>query len=220
MLIDLASVFIGLYGAYTNMVTVELPPHLKQAGHTQFLTNLSLLYSISVFALGFVAHLTGSPTLFTIKNNIHPIGLALEVIVAGVYWPLRLFFLELLTKDPSNFQLSLATDLSIHLMPVVSLLVDYLVFMPRWTISNNTALFFVVLLTVLYWFLLRYLVDVDHGASYPYAFMDVERDSQRVAVFVAVALVAFASFLYMRKVYDWVVGVTEEYSAEIDKKLK
>ncbi|KAI3403298.1 hypothetical protein KGF56_003886 [Candida oxycetoniae] len=218
-IIDLLSILIGAYGAYTNIYTVELPSHLAKAGHWQFLTNLSLVYSLVVFAIGFFAHITKSKTLYQIKNNIHPIGLALELIVAGIYWPLRVFFLHLLTKDPSKFQVPLLTDLSIHLMPVVSLLVDYLVFMPKWTISNNTALSFMVVLTVFYWFLLESLIDKENGGSYPYQFMDVEKDFHRVLIFAIVAFVAYFQFLTMKRVYDWVVGATEEASIEIDKKL-
>lgn len=216
--IDFISLIIGLYG-YQQITSIQLPPHLQDAGHWQFLTNLSLVYSLFVFLVGFVAHITKSHTLFLFKNNLHPIGLALETIVAGVYWPLRLFFLHLLTKDPSKFYLPLSTDLCIHLMPVVSLLIDYLVFMPRWTISDNTALGFVVLLTTFYWVLLDNLIDFENGGSYPYEFLNVEKDSQRILVFAVVAAVAFAQFLFMRRVYDWVVGKTEEASDKIDEEL-
>ncbi|CAD1811761.1 uncharacterized protein K4G60_g3380 [Candida parapsilosis] len=216
--IDFISIVIGFYG-YHKITTIQLPPHLEDAGHWQFLTNLSLVYSLFVFIVGFIAHITKSQTLFLFKNNLHPIGLALETIVAGVYWPLRLFCLHLLTKDPANFNLPLTTDLCIHLMPVVSLLIDYLIFMPRWTISNNTALGFVVLLTTFYWFLLDNLIDVDNGGSYPYEFLNVEKDGQRIFVFAVVALVAFAQFLFMRRVYDWIVGKTEDASERIDQEL-
>lgn len=218
--IDLVSILIGLYGFYTSVFVIKLPPHLAQAGHGQFLTNLSLVYSLVVFAIGFLAHLTASQTLFKLKNNLHPIGLALETIVAGVYWPLRLFFLHLLTKEPSKFNFPLLTDLSVHLMPIVSLLIDYLVFMPKWTIENNTALSFIVAFMVFYWFLLKNLVDTANGASYPYEFLDVGTDLYRVGVFGVVGMVAFSQFLFMKKVYDVVVGSTEDAQEEIDKKLQ
>ncbi|KAI5964263.1 uncharacterized protein KGF55_002205 [Candida pseudojiufengensis] len=219
LIIDLISILIGFYGIYTNMIYVELPPHLKDAGQWQFLTNLSLIYSIITFIIGFLAHLFKNQTLFLIKNDLHPIGLALESIVAGVYWPLRLFFLNLLTKDPSKFKMPIVTDLSIHLMPIISLLIDYLVFMPKWTISINTALAFVVSFTTFYWFLLKNLIDLEKGGRYPYEFMNVEKESERIIVFVVVGTVAFGQFLLMRQVYDWVVGKTEEASIKIDKEL-
>ncbi|KAK6458719.1 FAR-17a/AIG1-like protein [Scheffersomyces xylosifermentans] len=217
--IDAVSLAIGFYGIHSNILTIELPDHLAKAGHWQFLTNLSLVYSLFVFLIGFVAHLTRSQTLFDLKNNIHPIGLALETIVAMIYWPLRIFFLQFLTADPSKFNLPLSTDLSIHLMPVVSLLIDYLVFMPRWTIKTSTALALMVSLTSGYWFLLKYLIDVDNGAKYPYAFLDVDSDEKRVVVFGMVAITAFSQFLLMRKLYDLIVNYTEKIDDEIDKEL-
>lgn len=202
--IDLVSLIIGGYGVYA-IVSLPLPSHLEAAGHWQFLTNLSLLYSLVVFALGFVAHVSRNRTLYHIKNTIHPVGLVLESIVAGVYWPLRLFFLHLLAKDPSKFQLPLRVDLAIHLMPVTSLLVDYLVYMPRWTITTPAALTAVVGLTGAYWFHLKRLVDLETGAEYPYAFLNVENDTQRAVIFGTIGLVSFVQFLVLKKSYDVIV---------------
>ncbi|RCK65065.1 hypothetical protein Cantr_00992 [Candida viswanathii] len=216
--IDALSVLAGLYGM-TNVFVLELSEDLQGGGHYQFLTNLSLIYSVVVFTIGLMAHATKSQVLFELKNNLHPIGLALESIVAIVYWPLRLFWLELLTKTPENFALSLSVDLCIHLMPVVSLLVDYLVFMPRWTIKTNTALGLITLLTTGYWFLLKYLVDTENGARYPYAFMDMESDGLRMVVFGVVGTVAFVQFLFMRSIYDFIVAKTELADREIDREL-
>lgn len=216
--INAVSLAIGFYGMYHNILHTELPAHLAKGGHWQFLTNLSLVYSMVVFAVGFVAHLTKSPALFHLKNTIHPIGLALETIVAGIYWPLRLFFLHLLLKDVSKFKLPLSTDLCIHLMPVVSLLIDYLVFMPKWTIRNETALILVIFLTTGYWALLRRLVDIESGAQYPYAFLDVGSEEKRALVFAVVGAVAFSQFIFMKKVYDWIVKETIKVDQEIDKK--
>lgn len=218
ILIDAISIAIGIYGV-AEVFVLELSEDLQKAGHFQFLTNLSLIYSVIVFVIGFIAHLTKSQTLFNLKNNLHPVGLALESIVAIVYWPLRLFCLKLLTKNPENFALRWSVDLSIHLMPVVSLLIDYLVFMPRWTIKNNTALGLITLLTTCYWFLLKYLVDTENGGRYPYAFMDMESDGLRMVVFVVVGLVAFMQFLFMRRIYDFIVAKTELADREIDREL-
>ncbi|KAG8202598.1 hypothetical protein GWM34_02225, partial [Candida africana] len=217
--INAVSIVAGLYGAW-RIFLIELSDDLKGAGHYQFLTNLSLIYSLVVFGLGFVAHLTRSKTLYDFKNLLHPIGLALETIVAMVYWPLRLFMLHLLTPDPENFNIPLGLDLCIHLMPVVSLLIDYLVFMPRWTIKSNTVLLLITALSTGYWCLLKYLVDTENGGRYPYAFMDMEDDGLRALVFVAVGLVAFLQFHFMRNIYDVVVKKTETVDIEIDRKLR
>lgn len=219
LIINACSIIIGCYGMYSNIMKTELPAHLAKGGHWQFLTNLSLVYSLVVFVVGFFAHLLKSNYLFHLKNTIHPIGLALETIVAGVYWPLRLFFLHLLLKDPSKFKLALSTDLCIHLMPVVSLLIDYLVFMPKWTIRNETALMLVIFLTTGYWALLKKLVDIESGAQYPYAFLDVGSEEKRALVFAVVGTVAFCQFIFMKRVYEWIVKETINVDEQIDKKM-
>lgn len=218
-IIDLISLLIGSYGIYMNIMKTQLPEYFANAGHWQFLTNLALVYSLIVFLLGFIAHLIKSNWLFELKNNFHPIGLALETIVTIIYWPLRLFFLPLLAHDPDVFHLPLLTDLSIHFMPVISLLIDYLIFMPRWKIKNHTAAILVVNLTVMYWYLLEYLVDIENGAKYPYAFMDVDSVYHRMIIFSVIALIAFLQFLFLRKVYDWIVETTEEIDSAIDRKF-
>ena len=105
-------------------------------------------------------------------------------------------------------------------MPVVSLLIDYLVFMPRWTIKSNTVLLLITALSTGYWCLLKYLVDTENGGRYPYAFMDMEDDGLRALVFVAVGLVAFLQFHFMRNIYDVVVKKAETVDIEIDRKLR
>lgn len=219
MVIDLVSLLIGFYGIYTNIVTVELPDHLSDGGHWQFLTNLSLVYSMIVFAIGFLAHFFHNQLLYDIKNLIHPVGIALESIVAIVYWPLRIWFLHLLVKD-SKIRIPLVTDLAIHLMPIVSLLIDYLVFMPKWTITNTTAFFIISQLTVGYWFLLKYLIDHENGGSYPYVFLNVDSDQKRLFVFFIISIIAFGQFLLFKKLYQVVVTATEEFEREIDQELE
>jgi hypothetical protein len=218
-MIDGISLLIGGYGIYGNILTCVLPPHLAGGGHWQFLTNLSLIYSMVVFGLGFIAHLTKNQRLFAVKNTIHPIGIALESIVALIYWPLRIWFIHLLANDPSLMTIPLSIDLSIHLMPLVSLLIDYLVFMPKWTIRTSTALMICTAFTICYWVLLKYLIDVENGGVYPYAFLNVDTELQRGIVFCMVGLSTFCQFLSLRKLYETIVGVTEDVSAEIDHKL-
>lgn len=200
--VSTASLAIGVYGLARN-VTSTLPEPLAKGGHWQFLTNLSLVYLLVVFVVGVAAHATGSQRLFDIKNTLHPIGMALEFVVAVVYWPLRLFFMHLLASDPLKFNLPLLTDLCIHLMPVVSLMIDYLVYMPPWLLLNLTALALMAGLTMGYWSLLKYLIEED--GYYPYAFLNVDTEAQRMVMFVAVGLVAFGSFLAMKMLYGVVV---------------
>ncbi|SGZ54628.1 CIC11C00000002158 [Sungouiella intermedia] len=201
-----ASAFASGTWALNYLVSrVDLPPHLAGGGHWQFLTNLSLLFTLVVLFIGVIAHITKSASLFNLKNNLHPIALVLECVVTTVYWPLKLFFLHLLVKDPTRKMIPLVVDLCLHLVPVVSLLVDYIFFMPKWTITNWTALATCLVLTTLYWVLLKQLVDFENGGEYPYMFLNVDNEATRMLIFQVVGLVGFASFLFFKKVYDLVV---------------
>lgn len=217
LLINGVSFVLAYLGMHRNIFVAELPPHLEKGGHWQFLTNLSLVYSLVVFGVGFLAHLFHSSLLFNIKNNLHPVGLALESIVTVVYWPLRLFFLHLLIKDPAEFNIPIPVDLAIHLLPFVSLLVDYLVFMPRWTIKNSTALGLVVVLATGYYYLLENLIDVEAGARYPYAFLEGS-DEKRLVVFAIITAVSYVQFVLLKTLYPLVVKGTEEVDNRIDGK--
>lgn len=200
--INAAALGLSMYAFNFVFGKVTLPPQLEGGGHWQFLTNLSLLFSVVIFLLGLFAHVLKSSALFNLKNTLHPIALVLELVVASVYWPLRLVFLELLTKRPKEYLVPMRVDICLHLVPVLVLMVDYLVFMPRWTIRTTTAGGFVVLLASLYWALLKHLIDFENGGEYPYMFLNVETEQKRAVIFGMVALVGFTFFVIIKKIHD------------------
>lgn len=216
--INAVSFGLGAWALRYLVREVDLPPHLEGGGQWQFLTNLSLLFTLIVFFVGFVAHVTKSPTLFNLKNALHPIALVLECVVTTVYWPLKLFFLHLLVKDPTSKMIPLYVDLCLHLLPMISLLMDYLFFMPKWTITNKTALTTCVVLSSLYWFWLKQLVDFENGGEYPYSFLNVEHEVTRIFIFQIVCFVGFASFLFFKKVYDIIVHPESEDAEQYELK--
>lgn len=193
---------LGAYGLSYLCTKVTLPPHLEAAGQWQFLTNLSLVFSICVYLLGAAAHMKRSPALFALKNNLHPIALVLESVVTVIYWPLRLLFLQFLVKDPNHKFIPLFVDLCLHFVPVLVLLVDFFVFMPRWTISPAISAATCMVLSALYYVWLKVLIDVNTGAEYPYNFLNVPSELQRVVIFGAVAFVGFLLFCGLSWLYD------------------
>lgn len=203
--IDIISLGLGINGMVA-VANLPLPPHLQAAGPWQFLTNLSLMLSNIVFALGVIAHATKSSTIFQWKNRLGPFGLIMEMIVFMVYWPLRLFFLHLLVKNIDDFRATLFIDLSIHLMPVVLLLVDFMWFLPTCTITNSQALAICLVATGGYWLWLHRIVDLENGAEFPYNFLNVDSTVVRGVIFTFVGLVAFLNFVLIQMVYRSVVS--------------
>lgn len=198
------------YAFWWTFTKLTLPLHLAGGGHWQFLTNLSLLFADIVFALGIAAHLLRLPVLFQLRNSFHPVALTLEMVVTAVYWPLRLFFILKLTKLPREKYVPLVVDMFLHLVPVVALLVDYIFFMPPYEVTTEAAFGFCILLTTLYWFLLKVLIDFEQGGEYPYMFLNVDTELQRVGIFGIVGLIGFAMFVIVRRIHNVFVGKDKE----------
>lgn len=215
------SLISGTWALNYLTTTVVLPPHLAGGGQWQFLTNLSLVFTLIVNFIGLVSHATRSAALFNLKNSLHPVALVLESVVTSVYWPLKLFFLHLLVKDPKAKSIPLFVDICLHLLPVLSLLLDYFLFMPKWTISNKTALTTCVVLTTLYWFWLKKMVDFENGGEYPYAFLNLGNEIATGFVFQIVGLVGYASFLFIKRLYDITVHpeIERAEAAKLKKSL-
>lgn len=210
--LDLTAIATGVYAVYYILSYVQLPPHLVGAGHWQFLTNISLLLSQVVFVLGAVAHFLESDVLFRIKNNLHPIALAVECIVTGIYWPLRIMFIHILVKDPKAKFVPMSVDICLHLCPVVGLAIDYFFFMPKWTLLPSFSFGVCAVFSALYWWWLKVIIDFENGGEYPYMFLNVPDELTRVLIFGIVTLLAFVLFMVLRALHDLLVRVDEEIS--------
>ncbi|EGV66174.1 hypothetical protein PSN45_003429 [Yamadazyma tenuis] len=204
--IDVISTAIGLYGLY-EISLIELPAPLRGAGKWQFLTNLSLLFSILTFSVGIISHLTRSEAIFQLKNFLHVISFVAEAVVTSVYWPLRLFFLHYLVND-GNIRIKLTVDLAIHFMPFVSLAIDFFFFMPNFTIKTRSAFLLFISLTSAYWFWLNSIIDLERGGIFPYAFLNIGNNLTRLIIFWVIGFSAFLQFLLMRFLYNSFVGVS------------
>lgn len=218
--VDAAAIASGVYAVYYTMKYVQLPPHLVGAGHGQFLTNISLILSQIVFILGATAHLVKSESLFRFKNDLHPIALAVECIVTGIYWPLRIMFIHILVKDPKAKFIPMSVDICLHLCPVLGLAIDYFFFMPKWTILPTFSFGVCVVFSALYWWWLKVIIDFENGGEYPYMFLNVPDELTRVAIFAVVALLAFILFMVLRFLHGVFVRENAAEFAETERLKK
>lgn len=200
IVLDAVSLAIGIYGLF-NVSQIQLPDHLIGGGRWQFLTNLSLVYSLIIFTLGLISHVTRSESLFKFKNLVHTFGFVTELVVFSVYWPLRLFFIKKLVKEGS-IRISLLTDLSIHFMPAVSLALDFFLFMPNFNLRTELAFLGCISLTSVYWLWLNYIIDFTNGGVFPYEFLNGDSSLVRACVFWGIGISAFIQFLLMRYLYN------------------
>ncbi|ODQ77487.1 hypothetical protein BABINDRAFT_163497 [Babjeviella inositovora NRRL Y-12698] len=203
LVLNIVSFLIGAYGFYL-LSFVELPPALKSGGQFQFLTNLSLVVSMVYFFLGAVAHITKQQGLFYAKNQVHVVALTLESIVAGVYWPLRFFAVDMIAVEGMIPPVPL--DLAIHLMPITSLVLDCWLFMPSWTVSDRVVLRECAVISVGYWYWLEHSLKL---ATFPYPFLNVPA-LPRFAIYVVITLFAYANYLLQKQLCNRFIGAQLE----------
>lgn len=175
--------------AFYSLYDLELSPGLKDAGHYQFLTNIALCLSTFYFSINFIYHFFKLKSITNLKIYLSAICFSLNFIVSLVYWSLKIFVPELILSKDDSFPFSL--DIKIHLLPLISTSLDYLLFMNRWNIPYLTGYSIVTFLTVLYWYWLEYLMT--ENSVYPYPFLNVETNL-RIVIFAIVSLLAFVSF--------------------------
>lgn len=196
----LALVVVG-QGLY-RCVQIPLPPSLAGAGHRQFLTNLSagatLVNSVSnvvdYFAQSRVSRLWA-------RHFTLPLALVLESVVASVYWPLRLFAVGLIMHqppEPGRVPFPMSVDLSIHLAPVMLLLVDHYLTGRGERFRAPYRIAWVVVLALGYGYKCWLEWLLDETAAYPYPFLNVP-EPRRTIVFCAVTSFSMVYYvLYQR----------------------
>lgn len=88
------------------------PENEKFGGVFQFLTIIGLALALTSMALGLLADLTLSSTLFNAKNVISVCSTPLEVLVSILYWGITLIDKRLLV--PEEYQLPFWPDFGFH----------------------------------------------------------------------------------------------------------
>ncbi|CCC69632.1 hypothetical protein NCAS_0D00510 [Naumovozyma castellii] len=196
--------------------TIELPPSLKQAGHKQFLTNISviatLISNVTNVANFFIQRNKDSikckklrdRSNFISRNIALPIALVLESIVPLIYWPLRLFFLPLIMQGiPSNDTPSpvpISVDCCIHLFPFIFLMSDHYLSGAgtKFQLSNARVWVITTALGFGYYRYLAFLIDPKRGQSNPYPFLDVEEPYKGI-IFVGATTFAWLFYVLYQK---------------------
>ncbi|CAB4255642.1 similar to Saccharomyces cerevisiae YHR140W Putative integral membrane protein of unknown function [Maudiozyma barnettii] len=210
LIINVLSLFVGSWGL-SQATTLILPPSLKDAGHKQFLTNISVVATLisNVWNISnyFIQRSNLNINLLRVSNFISrhlvlPIALILETVVPIVYWPLRLFAMKLIMQGVSDGKspVPLSVDLSIHFFPCIFLLCDHYLSGTgnKFMISNRHAWFLVIILGMAYYKYLAFLINPSIGQKYPYPFLDVVEPYKSI-IFVCVTTVAWSFYVFYQK---------------------
>ncbi|AJU18975.1 hypothetical protein H817_YJM1419H00203 [Saccharomyces cerevisiae YJM1419] len=198
---------------FVRATSVVLPPSLSKAGHKQFLTIISIIATIINNAVNISNYYiqrnnkmnleTKKKSDFISRHVTLPVSLVLESIVATVYWPLRLFFVNLImhgVESTAKTPFPMTVDMAIHLYPILYLLADHYLSGSgtKFKLSNKNAWLIVTSLAFSYFQYLAFLIDAGQGQAYPYPFLDVNEPYKSI-IFVVVATITWAYYVFYQK---------------------
>ncbi|EKJ70475.1 hypothetical protein FPSE_09336 [Fusarium pseudograminearum CS3096] len=155
----------------------------------QLLTVVGLALSLVTFSLGLIADLAPADILFKAKDAVAVLATPLEVLIAVLYWSIRMHDPSLLM--PEDLIIDPLPDLGFHLVPAVLLALDLVLWSPRATITTRSMMSLSTVLAVVYWCWIE-LCFYKNG-WYPYPMMDQFSAIQRVVIFIASAGLLTAS---------------------------
>lgn len=115
----------------------------------QLLTVVGLALSLVTFSLGLVADLVPANTLSKAKDAVAVLATPLEVLIAVLYWSIRMHNPSLLM--PEDLVIDPLPDLGFHLVPAVLLALDLVLWSPRATITTRNMMSLSTVLAVVYW---------------------------------------------------------------------
>ncbi|KAL7316934.1 hypothetical protein PS15m_003356 [Mucor circinelloides] len=187
LLIVAAGLGVNLYGLYGVKFGL---PMVGYGGHFQFLTIVGLLVATLSFAVRIVNLLTG--TLRPVYEALTAIATPVEGLISVLYWPIVLYDKKMLVPDDTIFDLPLALDVSLHLIPTIVCWVDFMVFNTGFKRSP-------VHILAIYTFTMLYFLWVnicyEHNGYWPYPLLSMfKNDAQRGAFFLGCGW--FCSLLY------------------------
>jgi len=180
---------------------LPLPKELESGGHFQFLTNLSLLFTIFTIISNILTIAIPSAFVNYVNIYMNAISIILETLVALIYWSLKIFFIHLIVPQSVERKnlIPIHIDMGIHLFPISFLSIDYyLIKYQNFNIPSIVVLLIVTGLTSAYWFLLEALIVPP--ASYPYPFLNVGAQ-ERLVIFAFVALAGFVFYYVSNSIH-------------------
>ncbi|CCH58937.1 hypothetical protein TBLA_0B00940 [Henningerozyma blattae CBS 6284] len=218
LIINVISLISASYGL-NRASALPLPPTLAKAGDKQFLTNISVIATILSNIAGICNYFIqrrqhkdykiGYPcdgkkrANFVSRHLLLPLALVLETIVPLVYWPLRLFFINLIMQgadEVDHYPIPVLVDVAIHLFPFIALFADHYLSGSdnKFILSNSVALVVVTTLGIAYNRWLAFIIDFEAGQKNPYPFLDV-REPFRSVIFACVTTVAWGCYALYQK---------------------
>ncbi|KAF9264778.1 hypothetical protein L218DRAFT_1076233 [Marasmius fiardii PR-910] len=211
---------IMIYG-YKGLHTMSIDEWIRSqyGGHFQYLTIQGLIIAGVTMAASVMLDLfPSSKVLLVFKRVVFMIAMPLATVISTVYWFLLLLVPAMILQESGQFsddravsenieklalvRIPLSVDLSLHLAPGVSLLVDFFVFEKKYGQKEVKLIAPVIALT----YTVFYATWVEHCAEknngmFPYPFLTINPPTIRSVIYAGAGLFAFLSFTMLNRLH-------------------
>ncbi|KAK0219770.1 FAR-17a/AIG1-like protein [Armillaria nabsnona] len=179
----------------------------QYGGHYQFLTILGLVASLCTMGVALLVDLFPSiPALRSLKRAMLMVCMPVEAVVVSVYWTLLLLFPSLILQKyvPSEVtsshdalplaRIPLPLDLAMHVVPGLSLVLDFLVFEKKYS-QELVKLAVPVVLTCggMYSSWAERNAKLNDGI-FPYPFLTENPFETRLGIYVGACVIGYVYF--------------------------
>ncbi|KAK0498892.1 FAR-17a/AIG1-like protein [Armillaria luteobubalina] len=179
----------------------------QYGGHYQFLTILGLVASLCTMGVALLVDLFPSvPALRSLKRAMLMVCMPVEAVIVSVYWTLLLLFPSLILQKyvPSELtssqdalplaRIPLSLDLAMHVVPGLSLVLDFLVFEKKYS-QELVKLAVPVVLTCggMYSSWAERNAKLNDGI-FPYPFLTENPFETRLGIYVGACVIGYVYF--------------------------
>jgi len=171
--------------------------HNQTGGHFQFLTIQGLVVAWLTMIVSLVTDLVPSFSFpKRIKRALTMLSLPLSMVVASIYWTLLLLapHLIMLSEPTVTFRTPLLIDLSIHAVPALSLLSDFILFEHKYSPSETCYVAPLVTVVAAVWYSWWTEYCARFNGTFPYPFLTNNPFEVRVQIYFGAASLALVSF--------------------------
>ncbi|KAJ4480649.1 FAR-17a/AIG1-like protein [Lentinula edodes] len=209
-----------MISGYHNLTKLPINAFIstQYGGHLQYLTIQGLFITCATTLISLLMDLfpsvNGKSSLKPLKRILLIIAMPLSITISSIYWPLLLLATQLILQngsgEPSSsphapqplLRIPLPMDLSLHAVPALTLLIDFLLFEKKYTRKEirygGTGIS--VVYTIFYaWWVER--CAGFNGGRFPYPFLTDNPFEIRLAIYVGAGMLAFSSFWLINRVH-------------------
>ncbi len=125
------------------------PLHNGFGGSFKFLTIIALTLSTITYAVGFLADITLSKRMLTLKSILSLCATPLDVLISILYWGARAIDKKLVV--PPGHEIPFVPDFGFHAVPAILLTIDLMLLSPPWPVRTYGTMMIGPIFVFVYW---------------------------------------------------------------------